>query len=110
MQVSFFIYIYILNNRFSFINMSFYIILVQILLNININMPNEHFSEKSILEAGLLFFERRRPFFELEFFASIFDTSLYQKARIDHRIIFIFGNKVKIIVNYKSILVFLSFL
>ena len=38
------------------------------LLNINLQIPNENFSEKSAFEPGLLFLSERGLFFELDFF------------------------------------------
>ena len=54
---------YILNNQYYIINISF----ICYLLNINLQIPNKNFSEKSAFEPGLLFFQET-PFFELVIF------------------------------------------
>ena len=59
------------------------------LLNINLQIPNKHFCEKSAFEPGLLFLRERGLFPNL--FVFIFVAKpLYHNVCIDHRIIFIF--------------------
>ena len=61
---------------------------ISYLLNINLQIPNKNFFEKSVFEPGLLFLQDRGLFFELVISPCFFVKPLYQNVRIDHRIIF----------------------
>ena len=60
------------------------------LLNINLQIPNFNFSEKTAFESGLLFLREKMFFFRTCHFSLFSAEPLYQNVRIDHRTTFTF--------------------
>ena len=80
------------------------------LLNINLQIPNTNFSEKSAFEPGLLFLREKGISFKFDSFPYFLPNPYTRMCVLTIGSFSLFGKKVKIIVNYNSDLGFGGFL